>query len=101
MLGEIRKGIKRARPRDPKRARVLETWLLTVQQNFADHVLPIDRSVADEWGRISATRSVSSINALVAATARVHRMTLATRNLADVADLGAAVVNPFDPAAQR
>lgn len=48
-------------------------------------------------GRMSAKRPVPSIDALLAATAKVHRMTLATRNLSDVADLGADVFNPFEP----
>jgi len=99
VLGEIRKGIERARRNDAPRARTLETWLLTVQRSFADRVLPIDRAVADEWGRMSAKRTVPSIDGLLAATAKVHRMTLATRNLADVADLGADVFNPFEPKA--
>jgi hypothetical protein len=40
---------------------------------------------------------VSTVDALLAATAKVHQMMLATRNVADVADLGAKVVNPFTP----
>jgi predicted nucleic acid-binding protein len=45
---------------------------------------------------MSAMRPVSTVDALLAATARVHGMTLATRNLRDVVDLGARVVNPFE-----
>jgi predicted nucleic acid-binding protein len=96
VLGEIRRGIERARPRDPRRARALEGWLSTVRQSFADRVLPVDQAVAEEWGRMSARRSVPTVDALLAATAKVHRMTFATRNLADVAGLGADVLNPFD-----
>jgi predicted nucleic acid-binding protein len=100
VLGEIRKGIERARPNDPARARALERWLDTVRESFADRVLPVDPLVADEWGRMSAGPSAPTIDALLAATAKVHRMTLATRNLADVADLGAEVVNPFEARAE-
>jgi len=46
VLGEIRKGIERARPNDPSRARALETWLTTLQTAFADRLLPIDQSIA-------------------------------------------------------
>ena len=99
VLGEIRKGIERARPNDPARARALEKWLDTVRESFADRVLPVDQLVADEWGRMSAKRPVPAIDALLAATAKIHRMTLATRNLSDVADLGADVLNPFVPMA--
>ncbi len=96
VLGEIRKGIERARNTDPARAQALETWLLSLPRLYADRVLPVDRLVADEWGSISAIRSVPPIDALLVATAKVHRMTLVTRNVADVADLGAAVLNPFE-----
>jgi hypothetical protein len=97
VLGEIRKGIERARPTNPGQARALEKWLSTLSQCFADRILPIDLAVADEWGRMSAKRPVSTVDALLAATAKVHRMMLATRNVADVADLGAEVLNPFEP----
>jgi toxin FitB len=84
---------------DPAQARALESWLsaLIMSKSFAERVLPIDHAIADEWGRMSAKRSAPSVDALLAATAKVHRMTLATRNVSDVGDLGADVVNPFDP----
>jgi predicted nucleic acid-binding protein len=97
VLGEIRKGIERVRPNDPARARALEKWMSAVCESFADRILPIDRTVADEWGRMCAKRTISSVDALLAATAKVHRMTLATRNVSDVRDLGADVINPFEP----
>jgi predicted nucleic acid-binding protein len=96
VLGEIRKGVERARPSNPARARALEKWLATLAESFADRILPIDQAVADEWGRVGAKRPVSTVDALLAATAKVHGMTLATRNVSDVADLGAAFVNPFE-----
>lgn len=97
VLGEIRKGVERVRPNDPAQARALEKWLAAVVQSFAERILPVDQAVADEWGRMSAKRPVSTIDALLAATAKVHGMTLATRNTADVADLGTGVLNPFEP----
>ena len=96
VLGEIRKGIERARAGDPPRAAALEKWLETLLRSFADRVLPVDQPVADEWGRMSATRPLSTVDALLAATAKVHRLTLVTRNVADVVDLGADVLNPFE-----
>ena len=50
---------------------------------------------------MSAKRPVSTIDALLAATAKIHRMTLVTRNVADIADLGAELLNPFESIAQR
>ena len=101
VLGEIRRGIERARPRDPPRARALEKWLADVEDAFGERILPINRAVTDEWGRMSAKRPVPVVDGLLAATAKVHRLTLATRNLADVNDLGAQVLDPFAPAAKR
>jgi toxin FitB len=97
VLGEIRKGIERARRTNPAQARALEKWLSTVRQSYAERVLPIDQIVADEWGSMSALRPASTVDALLAATAKIHRMTLATRNVGDVAGLGADVFNPFEP----
>lgn len=95
VFGEIRKGIERARSTNPERSAPLEAWLADLKGLFADRVLPVDQAVADEWGRMSARRSVSTVDALLAATARVHRLKLATRNVSDVADLGADIFDPF------
>ena len=91
VLGEIHKGIERARSTNPAQDRALEKWLSTLSQSFADRILPVDLAVADEWRRMSAKRPVSTVDALLAATAKVHQMMLVTRNVADVADLGAKV----------
>lgn len=95
VTGEIRRGIERARPRDPDRAGVFERWLASIDIAFAGRILAVDRTVADEWGRISVGRSVPAVDGLLAATAKVHGMALATRNEADVAGLGARILNPF------
>lgn len=95
VLGEIRKGVELARPRDPAKAEVLEAWLAEIEAAFGERVLPVDRAVADQWGRMNAIRPLPVIDGLLAAQAKVHRMTLATRNAADVEGLGARVFNPF------
>jgi len=56
--------------------------------------LPVDQAVADEWGRLRARRSVPVIDALMAATARVHGLTLVTRNQKDVAGLDVPTLDP-------
>lgn len=98
VLGEIRKGIELVMPRDPQKARALGLWLAQVEAAFDSRILPIDRRVADEWGRMGACRPVPMIDGLLAATAKAHDMTLVTRNASDVAGLGAAVLNPFQRA---
>jgi predicted nucleic acid-binding protein len=98
VLGEIRRGIERKRPQDARQASALEAWLAAVLRGFADRIVPVDRLVAEEWGRMGASRPVSVIDGLLAATAKVHALTLVTRNIVDVRGLGARVLNPFDPA---
>jgi len=95
VLGEIRRGIERLRPRDPAQAGVLERWLDELGQRFGDRILPIDAAIAHEWGRISAGDPIPVEDGLMAATAKVRGMTLVTRNVADVASTGAVLLNPW------
>jgi predicted nucleic acid-binding protein len=97
-LGEIRKGVEGVRPRDPAKAMALENWLAEVADAFGARVLGVDAAVAEAWGRIASLRSVSIIDALLAATANVHDLVLVTRNTADVVGLGVRVLNPFEAA---
>jgi toxin FitB len=95
VLGEIRKGIELARPRDADKAAALERWLQQVEAAFGSRVLGIDNAVSDQWGRMSAIRPIPVIDGLKAATAMTNGLTLVTRNDRDIAGLGAAVLNPF------
>ncbi len=97
VLGEIRKGIELVRPRDLAKATALEKWLKTVFEAFEGRIYPVDQAVADEWGRMNAPVPVSTIDGMLAATAKVNGLTLATRNIADVINTGTRLVNPFDP----
>lgn len=97
VLGEIRKGVELARRRDPTKAAALEAWLNELISGFGDRILALDAVVAEEWGRISAIRTVPVIDALLAATAKAKGLTLVTRNTADVAGLGVEILNPFHP----
>jgi toxin FitB len=95
VLGEIRKGVELARPRDAGRALALERWLGDVEAAFDGRVLGIDNAVSDQWGRMSAIRPLPVIDGLLAATALTNGLILVTRNDRDVAGLGATVLNPF------
>ncbi len=97
-LGEIRRGIEAVRPKDPTRAAALEAWLADVAEAFGSRVLGVDAAVAAAWGRLSAIRSVSVVDALLAATAAAHGLVLVTRNTADVDGLGVRLLNPFGTA---
>lgn len=95
VLGEIRRGIEKCRSRDAVKASALASWLNEVRVAFEGRILPVDAAVAEEWGRISAARSLPVVDGLLAATAKVAGLTLVTRNLADVAGLGVSVLDPF------
>ena len=95
VIGEIRKGIEKLRPKNVTQANMIEDWLEEVAKAFGDRILPIDGTVANEWGRLTAIRPLPVIDGLLAATAKVHGMTLVTRNIADIANLGVHVINPF------
>jgi predicted nucleic acid-binding protein len=95
VIGEIRKGIERIRPKDGAQANAIENWLAAVDRAFGERILPVDRAVANEWGRLNASRPLPVIDGLLAATAKIHGMTLVTRNTVDIADLGVHILNPF------
>ena len=96
VLGEIRNGVELARRRDPQKAEALEVWLKEVTTGFGDRLLHVDGTVADEWGRMNATRPVPVIDALMAATAKVNGLTFVTRNSTDVDGLDVDLLNPFE-----
>jgi len=95
VLGEIRKGVELARPRDLAKAAALSGWLRQVEAAFDGRVLGVDNAVSDQWGRMSAIRPIPVIEGLLAATAVSNGLTLVTRNDRDIAGLGAMVLNPF------
>jgi toxin FitB len=95
-LGEIEQGIARVRGRgDPRQASALERWLRDVETGFEDRVLPVTLPVAAAWGRQQYAQPLPVIDALIAATARVHGMTVVTRNVKDFELAGVQVFNPF------
>jgi hypothetical protein len=96
VVGELRRGIERVRAKDATQATALERWLQRLTREHADRILPVDRRVAEQWGRFSAERNGSPVDVLMAATARVHELVLVTRNTRDVAWTGVACINPFE-----
>ncbi len=96
VVGELRRGIERVRAKDAKQAVALERWLQRLTREHADRILPVDRRVAEQWGRFSAERSASPVDVLMAATAFVHELVLVTRNTSHVAWTGVACMNPFE-----
>lgn len=97
-LGEIRRGIENIRRRDPEAGRALESWLGRISEAHGDRILSIDRPIAEEWGRMNVPDPLLVIDGLLAATAKVMGLTVATRNSADFARSGVGFVNPFSTA---
>jgi predicted nucleic acid-binding protein len=95
VVGEIRRGIETLRRRDAPAARALDRWLARVENAYGERLLPIDRVVAEEWGRLDAACGLPPVDGLLAATARVHDLVLVTRNTKDVVRTGVKVLNPF------
>lgn len=95
-LGEIERGIARIRGRgDRQQATALERWLREVELGFADRILPVTVPVASAWGRQQHAQPLPVIDALIAATARVNKMTVVTRNVKDFEHSGVPVFSPF------
>lgn len=96
VIGEIRQGIERLRPRDPDQSRALDDWLRTLLTIYEERIVPISSEIAEEWGRLNVPDPMPVVDGLLAATARVHRWTLATRNARHVVSTGVQLVNPFE-----
>ena len=93
-LGEIQAGIELTREQDSDKARDIEAWLELVAAAY--NVLPMDSQAFRAWARLMHRKSDTLYeDAMIAATAKVHGMTVVTRNVADFKSLGLTVFNPF------
>jgi predicted nucleic acid-binding protein len=95
-IGEIRKGIDRLALRDAARTLVLERWLDEMKISYQERLIEVDTSIAEHWGRLQAVRPLPEVDALLAASALKHDLTLVTRNTADFNGLGLRLLNPFE-----
>lgn len=94
-IGEVRRGIESVRRRDPDSAVALDSWLARLSEDHRDRILPVDRGIAEEWGRMGVPDPLPVVDGLLAATAKVKSLTFATRNVADVKSTGVEMVDPF------
>jgi predicted nucleic acid-binding protein len=93
-LGEIQAGIELTRERDPAKAAEIEAWADGLLE--LPNILQMDAAAFRVWARIMHRRSDAlTEDAMIAATARVHGLTVATRNLRDFQGLGVEIFNPY------
>ncbi len=95
---ELEHGTLLLERRDPKQGSVLRAWLdHQVIATFADRLLPVDAAVAKRAASLHVPDPRPERDALIGATALVHCMTVATRNVADFKSMGVPVINPWEP----
>ena len=93
-IGEIQAGIELTREQDESKATELEQWLELVSGSF--NVVPMDALAFRVWARLMHKTSETLYeDAMIAATAKVHKLTVVTRNVTDFKGFGVSVLNPF------
>ena len=96
-IGEIQAGIAITREQDEPKATELEQWLELVSRAF--NVVPMDAAAFRMWARLMHRKSDTLYeDAMIAATAKIHKFTVVTRNVTDFKHFGVPVLNPFLPA---
>lgn len=95
VLVELRRGIELKRRSDPEQAEALDRWFRQMRTRLGDRVLPIDEPIAETWAYLGVPDQLPFVDGLLAATAKVHGLTLVTRNTTDVARTGVAIIDPF------
>ena len=93
-LGEIQAGIEITRERDAAKAAEIEAWADQVAAAY--NVLPMDAATFRQWAKLMHRQSDTVYeDAMIAATALVHKLTVVTRNVADFKRFGVPMLNPF------
>lgn len=95
VIAELCLGVERLRRRDPTQAAGLDAWIAGITRNFAERILPVTLPVAEEWSRLNVPDPLPILDGFMAATARVHGLTLVTRNIRDLARTGVSLLDPW------
>ena len=96
-LGELERGVLLKERRDPRQGAVLRKWLdADILPGFEGRTLPIDRAVAVRAAALHVPDPRGAYDALIAATALVHGLTVVTRNTDDFAAMNVRLLDPWD-----
>jgi toxin FitB len=96
-IGELQAGVEITRDQDAVKAAEIEAWLEQVAESY--NILPMDGRVFRCWARLMHRHSDDLLeDAMIAATAKVHNLTVVTRNIRDFEPFGVAMLDPFSPA---
>ena len=95
-LGEIQAGIELTREQDAAKADEIERWAAAVAASY--NILPMDAQTFRLWAKLMHRNSNTLYeDAMIAATAKQHDLTVVTRNVADFKGFGVELLNPFEP----
>jgi toxin FitB len=91
----MKRGVAMIARRDPAQAASLDRWVSELLDHLEGRVFPVERSVAEAWAHLMIPRTRPVMDTLIAATALVHGLTLATRNVRDFVGSGISVIDPW------
>ena len=93
-IGEIQAGIELTREQDEAKASEIQEWLELAAASY--NVLPMDAPAFRAWAKLMHRKSDTIYeDAMIAATAKIHGLTVVTRNVADFKAFGVPLLNPF------
>ena len=94
-IGEIQAGIEITREQDKAKAAQIEYWLNQVTDTYS--IIPMNAAAFRMWAKLMhKTSDTLYEDAMIAATAKVHHLTVVTRNVSDFCTFGVKLLNPFD-----